>query len=298
MVAKKFWSLTLSCVSSLEEDLLTAQLFEAGASGVQEDLKFEQEDKKYLPTVEESSVKTLIAYFENHPPENLESEIAESFPGVKWDLKEEWNRDWLEEWKAGWKPFSLWEDFWVVPSWLVDSFDKSGKRVLNIDPGMAFGTGTHATTKIASQLIGEFLKEKESLSAIDVGTGSGILALLMEDLGVQKIYAYDNDSESYRVFHENLIKNRSQNIEWLEEWQNLNKQEIGLVVANIIDGVLLDLKGYFMKLSQVGMTYIWTGILKEREEDFLKEMSVGWNIQVQERVEKEEWVGFRVEVQA
>ena len=296
MVAKKFWVLTLEAVSPSEENLLTSLLFEQGATGVQEDLQFQQKDRKYLPEVCESSSKTLLAYFEESPQPSLQEELQQQFPHVQHSLSEEVDRDWLEEWKKNWQPFCLWNDIWVVPSWLEDSFDSSGKHILRIDPGMAFGTGTHATTQIASQLIGECLAEKPTPSSIDVGTGSGILALLMRHLGVDRVYAYDNDDESERVFLENLEKNKATAIDWVENWPELGSTDLQLVVANIIDGVLIELKESFMKLSRPGHRYIFTGILKEREQDFLKEMMQDWSLTLVQKIEKEEWVGFCFEV--
>ncbi len=285
-----YFTLHIKGVPVADEDLVTHNLFEAGAGGVQENLSFTQQERNYLPKVIEAEIKNLIAYFEEPPSIQWLESFQVEYPHIQVQVEEHETVDWLQNWKDQWKPFELINDIWIVPDWHKDSFrpDK-GHRIL-IEPGMAFGTGTHATTQLAAQLIDKIQKQVGVSSLVDVGTGSGILSLLAHHLDVEKIFAYDNDPESKRVFQENIEKNQASRAKWCEPWAQELKGQIDLTVANIIDGVLLNLKTEFQKVNSP--YYIFTGILAEREAAFLEEMTENWPLQILTRLEKDEWVGF------
>ena len=242
-MANDFWVFKLDHVSIDWEDELSSWMFELGASGVQENLDFQQTDIKYLPEVQKSDQKTLFVYFESCPDPVLGDLIKERYPELAIELRQQKSKDWLSEWKQSWKPFSLAEGYWVVPTWLEHEFQKDDCEKILIDPGMAFGTGTHATTQMASELICRITKKRDFQQAVDVGTGSGILSILLERQGVESITAYDNDQEAKRVFIENMTLNSCRNSHWQIDWDQTNRYD--LLVANIIDGVLLDLKSRF-----------------------------------------------------
>lgn len=286
----QYWLLKIDNVPSNDEELLSLFLFENGASGVQENLQFSQLDRKYVPQIIDSDIKSLLVYFEEPVTEYFLQDLKSRYPQVSINIEEQQTRDWLKEWKEQWKPFQLMESIWVVPEWHRESFDLNGKQAIYIEPGMAFGTGTHETTQIASQLIWDLVESKNISSSVDVGTGSGILAVLLKLAGVKSIYAYDNDPESQRVFDENKQKNQAMDLQWVEAWAQELVGKVDLTVANIIDGVLLDLKPQFQKLKSP--YYIFTGILEEREEAFLKEMCESWPLKTLARLQKGEWVGF------
>ena len=294
-MGSQYWILTLNNVNIEVEDVLTSYLFDNGAGGVQENLSYTQLDRTYQPKIIESDIKSLIVYFEQPIDNYLLQDLKVRFPSIDPVIEEQTTKDWLQEWKDQWKPFCLVDDLWIVPDWYKDSFDQSGKKVIYIEPGMAFGTGTHETTQIASHLILDLLKSKKIKSAVDVGTGSGILAILLGLHGIQDIFAYDNDVESKRVFLENLEKNDQRDIAWVESWSKDLSGKVHLTIANIIDGVLLNLKPQFQFLES--QYYIFTGILAEREEAFVEEMTEGWNLKILSRLQKGEWVGFCFEAQ-
>src|SRR5690606_28130790 len=113
-----------------------------GASGVTEALAFSQPDLTYDPTVVNVSAHEMDVFFQSQPEQNFFDGLRNYSAGISWNIFEEEHKDWLEEWKKGFKPFKLVGDFWVVPSWL--QAPPEAKRSVSIDPGMAFGTGTHA----------------------------------------------------------------------------------------------------------------------------------------------------------
>lgn len=288
MANDKYFELHIKNINRDQEDYATGQLFGLGAAGVSEVLKFTQEDLKYDPEVVETDTLDLIAYFESWAVTILEQAQA-LFPQAIVTMSEEQNQDWMEEWKKGYESFLLSEDTWVVPSW--KTAPQNVKRVIYIDPGMAFGTGTHETTKVCSQLITQYASTGQKKRAVDIGTGTGILAILMEQLGFAEIHCSDIDPECKRVSQENFERNKTQHI----FWQDALTSDVGpldLVVANIIDGVLLQLKEYFFTLMNSKTEIILSGILEENEESFTKEFLENTSYSVHARLQMKEWVGL------
>lgn len=290
MDSSNYFTLQIHNVSAHMEDLLTSDLFEIGAEGIQENLEFLPLDKEFNAKAVEAEIKTLIVYFVQMPSPKDIDHIQNQHPGVKIKMSEHPMEDWLAKWKKLWKPFPLVDDVWIVPSWEKENFSLQGRQAIYIDPGMAFGTGTHETTQIAAQLLVNLIAQQNITSMVDVGTGSGILALLAKTKGVENVYAYDNDLECRRVFYENMELNQAGPMKWESEWSRNLAQQVDLTVANIIDGVLLRLKKEFQ--TTASPYYIFTGILEEREKEFLDEMLLDWPLQTVERLQKAEWVGF------
>lgn len=137
--------------------------------------------------------------------------IKERLSGIKYELtlagmKEE---DWANSWKQYYKPVRIGKCLIVVPSW--EEYDpKDDDVVLSMDPGMAFGTGTHETTRLCSSMIEEHMKKGSYV--LDVGTGSGILAIAASKLGARKVNAYDIDPVAVRVAKENCDENGCDNV--------------------------------------------------------------------------------------
>lgn len=290
MDSNSYFTLEIIGVSLSQEEILTLELFENGAAGVSENLMFTQQDREYKPVIVEQDVKSLLAYFEQKPSADFLQGVIERYPDIQINLEKLPIKDWLNEWKKQWKAFELVDGIWVVPEWHRQDFEGRAVDKIYIDPGMAFGTGTHETTQIASQLLQKAFHQFEIKSTADIGTGSGILSFVSKLNQIPMIYCYDNDSESQRVFNENKLKNNMNDLIWVEKWQSELVGKVDLLIANIIDGVLLNLKPSFKKL---GCPYIlFTGILQERESAFLAEMLDDWNLQQVQRVQKKEWVGF------
>jgi ribosomal protein L11 methyltransferase len=265
-----FFRLKVLGLAREDEYDFTQSAFEAGASGVAEDLKFSQADLTYEPDVIETSVFDLNIYFETKPDENALLKLQQNYPQIRVELFSEENRDWLEEWKKGFKPFLFAKPFWVVPSWLTapPEAPKDLKYILFVEPGMAFGTGTHETTKLAAGLVIEEIARKVPQSLLDVGTGTGVLALVAKRLGVTKVVGLDNDLEARRTARENLELNKNNDI----QIPDLNVQDIteqfDIVVANIIDGVLTLLCHDLNRVLKPGGRMILSGVLTEREVEF------------------------------
>lgn len=261
-----------------------------GSSGASESLLFSQPDLTFDPRVFKTKTKTIDLFFDQQPNPDFFKQLQINYPNLSYELFKEEHKDWLAEWKKGFKPFCLVDPYWVVPSWLESPV--TSNHTIRIDPGMAFGTGTHATTQIAAYLIKKTLKHEQASMALDVGTGTGILAILTERLGVQNVIGIDIDPECLRVANENIKLNHTVNT--LIESTQLDEMEgsFDLVIANIIDGVLIKLKTDLIeKLSPNGFLVV-SGILTDNEDRFFTYFIEPLGLKVETRVEKEGWVGF------
>jgi ribosomal protein L11 methyltransferase len=278
---------------SFEEDI-SKLCIELGSTGTAEILNFSQPDLTYDPQVLRRSVKSLDAFFLEKPSAEQLQKLKNDFPQIELQLLSEENQDWLSEWKKHFKPFLLVDDYWVVPSWLESP--AAVERTLNIDPGMAFGTGTHATTQMAAYFINKLCKKfpQNSSHILDVGTGTGILALLAEKCGAGMITGIEIDPEARRVARENVLLNKSKNVMISDLQLDEIRDVFDVVIANIIDGVLLKLKSELLRVLKLQGHLFLTGILTEREDLFFQSFIDDSNLEVIQRLEKDEWVGYWV----
>jgi ribosomal protein L11 methyltransferase len=280
-------------VTSQLEDLITTLSFEHAATGVSEALMYTQPDLTYDPDIVPLKFHDIDVYF----PEKPEAEFFERLKALDsrltWETLEEENKDWLAEWKKGFVPFNLAGGYWVVPSWLPSPVDT--EHALLIDPGMAFGTGTHATTKMASSFLIKVAKElpdRQELTLLDVGTGTAILAMLAHRLGFGLVAGIEIDPEARRVARENIKLNKLDDIDIREQLLEEVDDTFDVVIANIIDGVLIKIKDDLFRVLNPGGHLFLTGILLEREDHFFENFIEGSGLTVVRRLEKDEWIGY------
>jgi ribosomal protein L11 methyltransferase len=299
MTTQSFFILSIHGILADFTESITAICFEHGALGTEENLRFVQGGREYEPTTINSDVVDLKVYF-GQPPSPQMIEVLLSVQGdLKIQTETGVNKDWLAEWKKGFHAFSLVDDVWVVPSWETPSAGMT--KVIRIDPGMAFGTGTHETTQLAAMLVNHLMAQgavskiqiKKIESAADIGTGTGILGLLAAIYGAKNVIANDIDEDARRVARENVdlhpeFKNTVQVMD--ESVEQINGK-FDLVIANIIDGVLVKIQKDLKRIVVDSGFLILTGILQEREELFLAEFDFS-GFEIQKRVKKGEWLGF------
>lgn len=297
MSDNSYFRVRLSQVPAELEDIITTHCFESGASGVTEALVFSQPDLTYDPKIVHVRNHEMDVFF----PETPKKEFFEGLTGInamiRSTIHEEENKDWLEEWKKGFVPFKLVGDFWVVPSWLQPP--PECKHAIYIDPGMAFGTGTHATTQMMASFIHK-LSEKykndvSNWTMLDVGTGTAILAMLAQMSGVGLVTGIEIDPEARRVARENVKLNKLPHIDVPESLIEDMHEQYDIVVANIIDGVLINIKKDLMRVLRPGGHMLLTGILEERDNHFFEKFLEGSGLTVLRRLEKDEWVGYWVQ---
>lgn len=184
-------------------------------------------------------------------------------------LREIDDEDWAESWKAFFKPVWVSGDMVIKPSWETVSA-KPGTIVIDIDPGMAFGTGGHPTTILSLRLIRDHLKKGDAF--LDVGTGSGILAIGAAKLGAGSTCAVDVDETAVTVAADNFIRNAltRDRCRLIRGYLGAAiKEHFDLVAANILTGVILELIDDLQRLSKRKGIFICSGIIPQHKERVL-----------------------------
>ena len=218
------------------------------------------------------------------------SSLGISFTKETEGMQEE---NWADSWKKYFKPIPLGR-VTIVPAW--ETYEaKDGEVVVSIDPGMAFGTGTHETTRLVMKIMQDVITGGETV--LDVGCGSGILSICASKLGAKSCNAYDIDPVAVKVTKENAIASGCTNITagTSDLLYGVEKKAGGydVCVANIVAEIILrmlpDIKGYLTPCAPI----ILSGIVKEREEDIkAAALSLGFTI---ERIEREnDWVAIMI----
>lgn len=198
--------------------------------------------------------------------------------------------DWKDEWKKYFHTVNITDNIIIKPSW--DDYEASeGETVIEIDPGMAFGTGTHETTALCVEFLEKYVPGKKKL--LDIGCGSGILMLIGKILGVEKVVGIDIDSNVKDVVIENFEKNNiKDNYEIIigDLVEDIN-EKYDLVVSNILVDVLTELLENIEKTLEKGATIIFSGIIKDKEEEFLRKTKEHNLVEI-DKNEKNNWVSL------
>ncbi len=174
--------------------------------------------------------------------------------------------DWNAKWREHFKPFALAEGVVIAPSW--EKYEKkSDEIVIQLDPGMAFGTGLHETTRLCAEgLLGAIsYRPLAHLSLLDVGTGSGILSILASKLGVKNITSVDNDPDALKIARKNMETNGCLSIRLLDQLDEVDG-EFEIVVANILLTTLVDMRGALTSHVPPGGLLLVSGITLDQEQ--------------------------------
>ena len=171
--------------------------------------------------------------------------------------------DWADNWKKYFEPARITHDLTIVPSW-TDYEATTGEKIIKLDPGMAFGTGTHPTTKMSLFALEQVLRGGETV--LDVGTGSGVLSIASSLLGAKDIYAYDLDDVAVRVAQENIALNAGTENIHVAAGDLLKGVDIeaDVIVANILADILVNLTDDAYRLLKDEGYLIMSGIISEK----------------------------------
>ena len=190
----------------------------------------------------------------------------------KLDLISLCEQDWADSWKQYYKPIKIGEHLVVVPMW--EKYEKSeGEIIVKMDPGMAFGTGTHETTRLCATLLEKYIDSSSLM--LDVGTGSGILAICASKLGAKKCFAYDIDPVAVKVARENVKDNDVSNIECdvSDLLKGVEKQTYDVITANIVADIIIRMLPDIKELMHDKTVLVISGIIDERCEDVYKSIN-------------------------
>lgn len=286
-------------------------LIEAGASGVaiedyldvknyQEDKLSEWLDLSDFENMEEGA--SVMAYF----PET--TFLPEIMPTIKQrinqlpefgleiganeiTISEVAESDWATAWKQYYHPVRVTRFLTIVPSWenYIPEFDD--EKIIELDPGMAFGTGTHPTTRLSLQALETFLRGGETV--LDVGTGSGVLSIASKHLGAKSVFAYDLDEVAVAAAKENIDLNpvaQDVHVSANDLLQNVN-QAADVVVANILADIILRLIEDAWRVLHKGGLFIVSGIIEDKKGEVLEGM-FSQGFELLQTFQEKDWVAM------
>lgn len=243
------------------EDAISSMLWEYGTLGI-------------VTAQETTDTVTLQAYFDTKPDLNewrewlIETLVQFEFTQDSLHdltLKEVPNEDWLKKWKESYLPFNVGEKIYITPSWTRDQDPPTDRVIIQIDPGMAFGTGTHETTRLCMEAIERYWQGGRLL---DVGTGTSILAMTAIKLVPEsEVVACDNDPEAIIVAQENIEINRLEGKIQLAvgSARDYRGGNFHMVVANLTADVITPIMGDLVACLAKDGKLVLSGILAIQE---------------------------------
>jgi ribosomal protein L11 methyltransferase len=209
-------------------------------------------------------------------------------PRLQWKIIKAEN--WEQSWKRFIKPRRVGKNFWVTPPWLTPPKFRR-RRVITIEPGMAFGTGTHATTRGCMEFI-EWVAERmgcKKFTALDVGTGSGLLAIALAFLGATEIWAIDNDPVALNVARENLRANDvADRVRVSGTDLSRIRRTFAVVVANLTAETILDIASALENRVAPKGFMILSGILQQKAGAVVRRFRA--DFQIIERRRRQQWM--------
>ncbi len=211
-----------------------------------------------------------------------------------WDtvIKKQEIVDWSKKWKEHWKPSKISNKIVICPTWETYNA-KDEEIIVNIDPGNAFGTGTHATTQLC---VNAFEKHGTNKAVVaDVGCGSGILAICAMKLGASKADAVDTDETAVETAKINANVNNENTISFANATSDvLSSEKYDFVFANILHNVLAEIMPDLKRIMKIGAKIVLSGILEGKEDVVLKAIEKN-NLKIIEEMRQKEWIAFVVQ---
>ncbi len=293
--SKQSWQQIVIDVSEEASPLVQQVLLEMGALGLEidDDETRAVPEKPFTPTYQ----ARIVAAFAKGP--GLQNKIHEALFDVIGEHEAQWQElldgDWVNTFQNSWKSFTLGHNIWIVPSWEAEIFEatKENAIVLYMDPGMAFGTGHHETTTLCACAIYECVKDnlkKSAMRVLDVGTGTGILAMIAAKMYAGRVIGTDNDPEAVRVAIENCAHNLlSDKIEILDRPPNFLGATFDLVVANILANPLIEMSKEITESMAPHGELLLSGILQSQEPS-VREAYIQRGLVYQKTISLNEWV--------
>ena len=225
-----------------------------------------------------------------HRQEFLSRGLSEDELG-SWDfeLEEKETEDWSKKWKEQWDVTHVTDKIAVVPDW-IEYQPKDDEVIIKLEPGCAFGTGTHQTTQLCMKALEKYMKKGDRVA--DIGMGSGILSILAKKLGASYVYGCDNDDTVIEVAKENARKN---GVECEFELGTADKvhDKFDFVCANILHFVLAEIMGDLKNLMKTGALMSLSGILDEKKQMVIDAYQKE-GLELVEEIPQDQWTSFVV----
>jgi len=293
MAGKKWLKLTINCAPQLVEPIsdFIMGMVEAGVeTGAPDEPHFgiiqvyvsqenpSQQEIDDIVTLVSGQLTHLATIFQLETPQLATEMIHEE--------------DWGKSWKEHFKPLPLGDKLVIVPSW--EQYQPApGEKVIVMDPGMAFGTGHHATTALCVELIEEIAEKQELGRVLDVGTGTGILAMAAALAGAIEVKGIDNDPDAVDAAAANIaVNNLAGSVAVDIAPLAMLGGSYDLVVANIISSVLLAMAADLERLLASGGKLILSGILHGAQEAEIAKVFAEHGLVLLESRQQKEWVAL------
>lgn len=198
--------------------------------------------------------------------------------------------DWSNTWKVYYKPFNISKNIVIKPSW-EEYVPENGEIVIELDPGMAFGTGTHETTRMCAQMLEDFVSAGDRV--IDVGCGTGILSIIAAKLGATEVTAVDTDEIAVNITEKNSKLNDTGNVirACTGVMTDLESCYVDIVAANIVANVILQLSAHIKNYLKPSGIFITSGIIKDRRRE-VEDVYGSLGFKPVKSVEMGEWVAI------
>jgi ribosomal protein L11 methyltransferase len=299
---KEQWLKIELTASPLLIDALSNFITEIGAQGVsQEELLPQSADD--FPETKDQEILAAYLPHDTRLEKRLSSldryinSLSQIFPDMdKPTFKTEVITDpnWGEEWKKYFKPLRASKSIVIKPTW--ERYAPQGHDiVIEIDPGMAFGTGQHPSTRMCLEALEELmLKEREikGWRVLDVGTGTGILGIACAKLGAERAVCVDIDKKAIEIARENAKINEVQDRVWFinRDVTTVN-EHVDLIIANLTAKLLLQLRSHLVSLLEKGGYFILSGIIEQNKPEIEKHFCSG-SLTLHQAITEKEWVCY------
>ena len=250
--------------------------------------------KGYIRCEEEDFKPSEIQKVFDHAKEELKEEGFTDEELGSWEISAQKviNQDWSQKWKEHWKPTKASDHVIICPSW-EECTPQKDEVLITLDPGSAFGTGTHATTQLCIRAIEKYLKQGDDLA--DIGTGSGILAITGIKFGAAHAVAIDNDPLVIDVAQDNAQVNGVFNkIDFSCATADMICEQFDFVCANILHNVLAEIMGDLKAIMKPSSYMVLSGILDEKKPIVLEAIE-NYGLKIVETMTQEQWVGIVVQ---
>jgi ribosomal protein L11 methyltransferase len=254
------------------KELVISQLLELGVCSFQEGGFGFREQTSGLSVPNEED--TITCYFDNEREAKLLClNLRDALPQVK--LESETRSIANEEWKESWKKYSqsvrISDQLLICPTWDTDELEQVAKNEIRLilDPGMAFGSGAHETTKMCLSILEECCADAIPQSFLDIGSGSGILSLYAAKRGVATVQGIDICEDAIRVADENAIRNEVPQCSFSCQSLNSLGRTYDLVCANILSSTINMLWQDILDCTKNGAPLILSGILSQEVDEFI-----------------------------
>lgn len=209
------------------------------------------------------------------------------------------NEDWSKKWKEKWDITRVTDKIVIVPDWLSYG-DKEGEVVIRLEPGCAFGTGTHQTTQLCMKALEKYMKKGDKVA--DIGMGSGILSICAKKFGASSVYGCDIDEDVIDVAKENAVKNgeillsepnSGEGVFFELNTADKILEKFDFVCANILHNVLAEIIGDLKNIMKKGALMSLSGILDEKKPVVLEAIKRE-NLEIIEEIHQDQWTSFVV----